>query len=173
MLVTCPVSNVAVTNNGMYSGSLDPGQYSLEGTANGFMTFRRDITVSSGASEDVRILMAPVMQTGQLRIVLTWNRRISDLDLHMITPGGCEVGWQNRQCRSATADASLDVDDTDGEGPETISINRLAPGTYSVYVHRYTSGDFLSSDATVRIFFPSGNVRTYNIATSGTVQDGK
>jgi len=164
------LSNAAVSNTGAYSISLDPGEYVLQSSAQGFITFRRTITVSSGVTDDSRVYMAPNMPNGALKVVLTWNERISDLDLHMMTPSGCEVRWNGKICRSATADASLDVDDVNGNGPETISINKLEPGQYKIFVHRYSSGDFLSSDAVCRIFFPSGEIRTYRIGVDGAMR---
>jgi len=166
------VSNIPVSSTGAYSARLDPGEYVLQGSAPGFITFHRTITVTSGVTTYDRTLMSPSLSTGQLRIVLTWNRRISDLDLHLDTPSGCSVGWNNKVCRSAVADADLDVDDTNGDGPETITVSRLQPGTYKVFVHRYSAGDFLSSDATVRIFFPSGDVREYHLGADGNMHDG-
>ena len=34
---------------------------------------------------------------------------------------------------------SLDVDDTDGDGPETITILGVLPGKYTYFVHDYTN----------------------------------
>jgi len=167
------VANIRVSRFGSYTGRLQPGQYTLRGTATGFMRFQRRITIREGRSRRARIFMNPTMATGQIRLVLTWNRRISDLDMHLTTPSGCKVDWRpgHRRCESATSIAHLDVDDTNGEGPETISIDRLEPGQYRLWIHRYSAGNILRSDATVRAFFPSGAVRTYRVGQDGRLRN--
>lgn len=163
------IKNVPVSRAGTYNTRLDPGQYTLQGSAAGFITFRRTITIVSRETLRARIFMSPVMPTGAIRLVLTWNMRISDLDFHMETPNGCKVDWTNHRCTAGAASAHLDVDDTNGEGPETISIDALAPGQYKVFVHRYSAGDMLRSDATVRAIFPSGAIRVYRVGQDGVL----
>ena len=49
--------------------------------------------------------------------------------------------------------ANLDIDDTSGEGPETITFTADAESTYTYYVHWYKgSGTWGSSEAKVSIF---------------------
>jgi len=161
------VRNVQVSRSGSYFTRLDPGQYKITCSMRGFMTFRRTITVFSARTLTSRLFMSPTMATGQIRLVLTWNKRISDLDFHLSTPTGCNVGWRNKNCNQAGNKASLDVDDVNGEGPETITIEKLHAGTYKLWVHRYSDGNMLRSAATVRVIFPSGAMRVYRVGTDG------
>jgi len=91
----------------------------------------------------------------------------SDLDLHLLHPnGGWDVSpwdchWKNRVPNwgdpgDAADDPSMDVDDTDGWGPEIISLNRLegtleSPVCYAVGVFYFSDHRYGPSDATVRI----------------------
>ena len=86
----------------------------------------------------------------------------SDVDLHVLNPLGC---WEDRQwdCHFRTRsadwgvagftgdDCSLDRDDTDGWGPENVSLDDPAAGTYKVGVHYWDDTGFGVSYATVII----------------------
>ena len=74
-------------------------------------------------------------QTGDDRITLSWAEEPQDLDLNLfICDEGCQVFWDDRSC----ANANLDVDDRDGGGPETITLNSQMPApldqTYVAWV---------------------------------------
>ena len=88
----------------------------------------------------------------------------TDLDLHVLHPNGCwehptwdchfrqrEPNWGDP---GATDDnPSLDIDDTDGAGPENINLDNPENGaTYMVAVHYYNDHGYGVSFATVRIF---------------------
>ncbi|MDD4370176.1 MAG: hypothetical protein PHD56_03725 [Anaerostipes sp.] len=67
-----------------------------------------------------------------MHVVLSWNDKPADLDSHLFTPrksSGNEVKdchiWFGRKDDSSKN--SLDVDDTDGYGPETITIKNAVP----------------------------------------------
>ena len=45
-----------------------------------------------------RVLMPPTLPAGAAGIVLVWNPRISDMDIHMMTPWRCHVYWNNKVC---------------------------------------------------------------------------
>ena len=85
---------------------------------------------------------------GDVQITLTWDNE-ADLDLHVFEPSGEEIYYLHDV--SATG-GTLDVDDTDGFGPENIYWpTGMAPdGTYEVYVHQYSSAP-ASSNYTVLI----------------------
>ena len=72
--------------------------------------------------------VAPPVQNGQLRVVLTWGETPRDLDSHLDTPSGCHVFYGRKQCDGGRE--SLDTDVTDSYGPETINIHSLVPGVY-------------------------------------------
>ena len=69
--------------------------------------------------------------TREARLVLTWADKPKDLDIYVLAPPAspgeapCEVNWRQKDCHSNTV--RLDRDDTNGHGPETISVSHLKP----------------------------------------------
>ncbi|AZD64236.1 Tetratricopeptide repeat-containing protein [Pseudomonas chlororaphis] len=110
--------------------------------------------------------ISPVMQNlDGLRVVLTWGATPSDLDSHMIFPGN-NIYFRNQQGE----DAHLDVDDIDGYGPETITLEKKHYGESYVYaVHDYSnqtrpeSRQFAASQAKVFVYMGQSLVRTYYV----------
>lgn len=90
------------------------------------------------------------------RIVLSWGANPEDLDSHLWTPDGEHIWYGN----TVGENADLDVDDTDGYGPETITIRKLVEGTY-VYAVKHFSGEGTLQGAQVEIFNPMGSVRRF------------
>jgi len=94
----------------------------------------------------------------------------SDVDLHFVHPnaGGTwdaapwDCHWKNKvpnwgESGSAEDDPSLDIDDTDGWGPENINLDQpegtaAAPVCYSVGAFYFSDHDYGPSDVTTRIF---------------------
>jgi hypothetical protein len=88
----------------------------------------------------------------------------SDLDLHVLHPNGCwedstwdchfrtrEPNWGNPS--RSDDDPSLDIDDTDGSGPENINLDNPESGTaYRVGVHYYNDHGYGVSYATLRLY---------------------
>ena len=74
----------------------------------------------------------------RLRAVLAWDTDDTDLDLHVISPGGSHAYYGNR---IAPDGGALDVDVTTGYGPEIYSNAAPQSGTYLVYVNYYGSGE--------------------------------
>ena len=75
---------------------------------------------------------SPVLGTGDLQVTLTWNLDETDVDLFVIEPDNTLVGFYHEQGPTA----ELDVDDTNGFGPENIYVapGEAAAGVYKVYV---------------------------------------
>ena len=74
----------------------------------------------------------------KLRVVLSWDTDMTDLDLHVVTPDGGHCYYGNRQLDNGGA---LDVDVTTGYGPEIFATPNPQPGTYLVYVNYYGAGE--------------------------------
>jgi len=75
---------------------------------------------------------SPVLGTGDLQVTVTWNTDCTDIDTWVQEPDGTWVYYFSDSGPTAT----LDVDDTDGLGPENIFVapGTAAAGTYKVYV---------------------------------------
>lgn len=94
-----------------------------------------------------------------IRVVLSWQIDNSDVDLHLIAPGG--KVWSTEDCyfgnetpnwgdpATTLDDPSLDHDNTSGYGPETIVLPIPANGLYTVLVHYW--GDHGGGDAPSRV----------------------
>ncbi len=151
------------------SGALRPrlfidlaGQYEVE------LTVYDDQGQASCASSTVLINAVHSQDVG---IELVWDTPAdpdqtdtfgTDLDLHYkletatwnSAPG--DINWRNITAdwlpMGPTNDASLDIDDTDGSGPEFISHNLPSPGTYNIGVYYYNDNGYSASYATVRVY---------------------
>ena len=97
--------------------------------------------------------------TGEdLRFTMTWDTNGTDVDLHVRIPGangiadtadGDTIYWTNRSAGGGT----LDVDDTDGFGPENIvfPLGAGQAGTYAFAAH-YWRGAPVATTVTVSVF---------------------
>jgi hypothetical protein len=71
-----------------------------------------------------------------LRISLSWDQDLTDVDLHVFEPTGEHASYSHRQTRIGGL-VSHDV--TDGYGPEEYTVRRATPGAYAVKAHYYGS----------------------------------
>ncbi len=109
-------------------------------------------------------LSSKMQELDGLRIVLNWNKQPLDLDSHLSFPGN-HIYYEKKKGTKA----NLDVDDTNGFGPETITIEKKYHAQKYVYaVHTYSdktkrNDSKLSdiSDAKVFIYIGKTLVRTY------------
>ena len=72
----------------------------------------------------------------RLRIILGWDARATDVDLHVVTPDGQHAFYGNPVLANG---GGIDVDDFDG-GPEIFSMAAPLRGTYLVYVNYFGGG---------------------------------
>lgn len=72
----------------------------------------------------------------RLRIILGWDARRTDVDLHIITPDGGHAYYARPVLPNG---GGIDVDDMDG-GPEIFSMAAPPRGTYLVYVNYFGRG---------------------------------
>ncbi|TDR31816.1 YfaP family protein [Hydromonas duriensis] len=70
----------------------------------------------------------------KLRIILSWDSNNTDVDLHVITPKG-EHAWYGQQ--TLKSGGGIDIDATDGYGPEIFATPNPAAGLYQIYVNYY------------------------------------
>ena len=95
----------------------------------------------------------------EARIVLEWGAEPLDLDSHLTgaVSGGSNIHvyYASQQAFiGGTKAAELDLDDTDGYGPETTTIYDLQ-GTYTFTVVDFQStGTMAQNGATVKVYLP-------------------
>ena len=147
-------------------GGVDDNNVTLIIKKQGYSTL-----VTKGPSNGLTYALSPTMQTlDGLRIVLSWNNDPQDLDSHLSYPGNHI--WYGQKTGSR---ANLDVDDTDGYGPETVTIERKEQGQKYLYAvndftHLETTGNTsLSSISGAKVFVYVGNtlIRTYQVPRGG------
>ncbi len=115
--------------------------------------------------------------TEGLRIEMFWDSDGTDMDTHLLNPGArrwyndddcyyanCTGGRLEWGDPGADDNPSLDIDDTDGFGPENINIDEPENGTYRVGVEAYSG---TARQVTVRIY--CGGSTTEPRATVGPV----
>ncbi len=167
-------ASATTDNNGIVYMQLEPGMYTVEINKVGYAVNYYTITVVSDNTM-INVNTTPVLNEGEVRIVLTWNDTPWDLDSHLFTPYDETSGdstyhiWYGNQFDYNGN--NLDVDDTDGYGPETMTINELGNGLYKFYVADYTncsnqyptSTDMSYSNATVSVYTEQGLVHSFNV----------
>lgn len=133
---------------------LPEGEVPVEVSADGFTIERFQRRLDGLSPEAVRVVLSPGLEAGQLRLVLTWNKEPADLDAHLEGPlpegERFHVYFHQRGNLKSKEFVNLDVDDLDGEGPETITVLGVLPGEYRFYVHDYTNRNDPDANALAR-----------------------
>lgn len=83
----------------------------------------------------------------KLRIVMSWDTDHTDVDLHVVTPNR-EHAWYGQ--RTIPSGGSIDIDATDGYGPEIFATPNAPHGTYLVYAN-YFGGESSKVITTVTV----------------------
>ena len=137
--------------------SLPEGNQRFRVSKEGYIAVEETVRLRANEIVTHNFVLSPVMASGEWRIVLSWGSEPPDLDAHLWTPSGAHIYYDNKGDCDAAPYACLDRDDTDGEGPETITITRREDGTYKYAVVWY------SDSADVRTWPDSGAVvRVYS-----------
>lgn len=147
--VGTPVSTLT-TEDGYYSFELSPGNYTIQASASGYTTGSANIIVVGGeyrSNQDCTL--TPILDEGEIRVVLTWGEYPSDLDSHLVGPtvdgDRFHVYYNNKNHYDGnTLYVNLDVDDITSYGPETTSVYVGVDGSYTFYVHDYTNRNYSS-----------------------------
>ena len=172
--ITGTVIKGAVTDvNGAYELTLDAGNYTIETSKTGYssayftvVSIGNNITANQGTS------ITPLIPAGQIRIILSWGAVPTDLDAHLYTPSiegsNYHIYYGAEGQKENAPYASLDVDDTDSYGPETITIYQLAAGTYTYSVNNYSESPAITtSTAKVAVYDSTGLLKSFNVPPEG------
>ena len=104
----------------------------------GFISAKLPVTFMAGTIWNHNFSVSESIQVDQLRIVVDWSDKPSDLDAHLIKHDGYHISY--RIMKNYKDIAILDRDDRDGNGPETITVQEFdANGQYSYIVHDYSN----------------------------------
>jgi uncharacterized protein YfaP (DUF2135 family) len=100
--------------------------------------------------------------------VLDWGEQPRDLDAHLMKEGSYHISYRDKI--KIEDQAWLDRDDTDGQGPETITLKRPDDGgRYFFFVHDYSnrkstnSKALAESRAHVRVYSSGGLVNSFRV----------
>ncbi|VVB74583.1 Uncharacterised protein [Candidatus Tiddalikarchaeum anstoanum] len=81
-------------------------------------------------------ITASSIAASDLTVVLSWDTNYDDMDLHVLGPDGVETNYIYKN----TSTGVLDIDKTDGYGPETFTLNPTAPnGVYEISTCYYAN----------------------------------
>ncbi len=72
--------------------------------------------------------------TSGLTVLLSWDTNYTDVDLHVVEPGGEEVDYRHN---TSAAGGHLHADNTTGYGPEIYTITKPHAGKYKVRINYY------------------------------------
>lgn len=135
-------------------------------TANVLEVYNEEVVTN----DQLKTVFAPF----DLRAELLWGDVPEDLDLHLIKEGvngdKVEVYYGNRRIENAT----LAQDDTNGNGPEIITVRMINGEKYSFFVRRFRGNARIeSSDAKLNIYSGQGvdPVFTVNIPSDTATGD--
>jgi hypothetical protein len=137
----------------------EDGAFTLVFSKEGFITTSIKFSIRLSTVVHNRFSISPVMTGDYYRIVLDWGDNPADLDLHLEKSGGYHISWQDMH-NAADGSVTLDRDDRNGFGPETITIMETGiASSYLVYVVDYTN---LSKTNSRALSQSTAVVRLYN-----------
>lgn len=184
--VYCYGEKVITDANGNFDITLPIGQYTLEISKDGYVIgYYNVVSRSDDGVQRMYYVLTPIMKDGEYRIILTWNSTPRDLDSHLTyyesgaTTSSMHVYYSNKRGKvNGIEVAELDLDDTNGYGPETVTLTVNATildnNAYFRYsVHDYTNRGSGStskalsySGAVVRVYGNNELLETYNVPTN-------
>ncbi|MEF9916840.1 MAG: hypothetical protein RR746_05700 [Lachnospiraceae bacterium] len=141
-------------NNGQYKVDLDIGKYTVEISAEGYITETFEIEVKSlNEQRETNFTISPKLHKKEIRIVLEWGETPKDLDSHLQCGNLGNLNFGNKTITNGQETvASLDLDDQDGYGPETTTIYKQdLDYSFNVKDYRRTGG-MGASRATVKVY---------------------
>lgn len=174
------VYTTSTNDNGYYevsSSELSVGFYTMEMIKSGYITGYKNIFISPIDVSAQNAVLSPVTSDGTYRIVLTWGENPSDLDSHVqgaLSDGSSfHVYYSHKsQYDGDTEICNLDVDDTTGYGPETITLIPNTDAPYYYYIYRYSgSGSISTSGAQIKVYSGDTLIATYNAPTDQGTSD--
>lgn len=160
-------------DNGNYEiADVPAGDQVLNVTADGYIAVNdQRVTITAGETTTQPVALSPELAEGELRIVLTWGENPSDLDSTLWLPGSTKIDYN---VKGQTINGTLlDLDDTDGNGPETITIVEQQDGTYTYAVFNYARASYGEettipvSSAVVRVYKGDREIYTFMPPTTG------
>lgn len=183
-----PISDAMVNVENFFSVTNELGNYILYMSYNSgdrysmvsvnelFCPFNGTFFIPEDFQENIfvyNLSLSPAPLEGQVRLVLNWGAEPEDLDTHLKTPmingTAYHILYSNKGSSESLPYVKLDIDNTSGYGPETLTINQLYEGTYKYYIYQFSSDATLSkSNAIVNLYnSPNCEGKTIVVPDSG------
>ncbi len=166
------VASTLTDDKGRYTLDLPIGNYTVLASKEGCIPVVINIVSTAGGLKNQNGSITPIADGNVYRVVLTWGESPSDLDSHMVGPDAegnqfhVTFGTGGAPGPAGTYICNLDVDDTNGFGPETMTLDPQSGATYYYYVQQYSEdGTLAGSLATVRVYHGSALAATFNVPT--------
>lgn len=158
------IARIYTSGDGSYELQLEGGSYELEISYGSYITEKFSLEVRAGENQfHVNYNLSPQLEQGSIRIVLEWGYRPTDLDSYtdgfFADGSSFHISYQNRtEYRNGDLMAELDVDDTDGYGPETTTIYD-SRASFSFRIEDFRAeGVSDYSAVTVKVYLPGESV---------------
>ena len=148
--------------NGFRQVDIGAGNYLVSVTAKGYCDQERQAVVKKGRVTELVAPLSPELDPSRerMRIMLDWGPDPRDLDSHLLMQRHSEIqgkGWvyfanKKVSLKNGKLLAMLDVDNTNSEGVETVTV--FTPLAYTTHyaVHLFAGqGSIAASDATVEV----------------------
>jgi hypothetical protein len=159
--ITVSDSLIVTDENGDYSIQfMFDGEYDITGEIDEFCPYNGHFEIPDDDSLDIFIFnfsISPIPEPGEIRMVLNWGAVPRDLDSHLLTleiEGETHhIYYGNRGSATVAPFVTLDTDNTQGFGPETITIKQSYEGTYTYYIKNFSNDETLvNSSGTIQIY---------------------
>lgn len=165
------LTTVTTNSSGEYMVTLPIGNYTLSASKDGYVSTMLNIIVQKDVCTRKDGSMTPIVSGENFRITLDWGMDPSDLDSHVV--GTLSDGrsfhvayWEQSQYDGDVEVCNLDLDDVDGEGPETITLNVSTNEPYYYFIHRFAgSGSIATSNARINVYQGTNHIGTFNAPT--------
>ncbi len=181
-------------NGEFFFDNLIPGQYTIQirddRDDSVYSAVYENVAVMAGTTSNKTVYVSKNLSADDVRFVLTWGDKESgasqDLDLYVYGPDpyngseflinrNSEDRYESMTLLSTRQSyyymASIDVDDKDFEGPETVTINNMIPGRYKIFVQDYSNGNnsdnMYESAPVIRIYTGSKLKDTITLKNDG------
>ena len=174
--VTAQGQSTTTDAQGKYTLQLMPGTHTLTFEKDGYIRTTAEVSITQGGDVQRDCSMSRELSSNEFRVVLTWGSTPSDLDSHL--RGASALGreyhvyFSDKMPSAANNEAQLDVDDTDGHGPETTTFTVTNNNTYVFYVKDFTNRDTIratglqNSSAKVEVYSGNEQIAVYTVPSA-------
>jgi hypothetical protein len=148
---------------------VEDGEHQFIIQKEGYITYRDSFNVFGGSIFFYKYSVPRLLSVNNIKVVVDWGDKPEDIDAHFVKEGKYHISYRDTK-KSEDGAAWLDRDDTDGYGPETITVTQLDnEAIYRCFVHNYSERDrkdsssLSASKVTVRVFIDNKFYAAYQV----------